>query len=256
LRPSCTVPSRPACATPTRPAGIALGVAQYRRWRGPHGGRGGIGARSRAAVAGRIPVSADGEVDRGRRKGQHGEVGSSIGVSRGGVEHQRGLSTAVAAQWRSSPVLGRKSDGWRQWSGSGHRALRRSSRMEWWPREKSGGFTSAEAAERGQSATVVWHARTPGVAASDSNSGTRLRSPGGNAALGHGWLERHGRSAWLRTRRRRCRADDFNAVGARGLVAWRARTRRTEPPRAANQHAACGRLATNRRAAHFSAFPK
>jgi hypothetical protein len=128
--------------------------------------------------------------------------------------------------------------------------------MEWWPREKSGGLTGAEAAECGQSATVVWHARTLSMAASDSNSGTRLRSPGGDVALGHGWSERHGRSAWLRTRRRRYRADGFNAVGTRGLVAWRARTQWTEPPHAANQHAACGRLATNRRAPHVSAFPK
>jgi hypothetical protein len=71
----------PACATLVLPAGIELGTAQYRRWRGPRGGRGGIGSRSRAAVAGRIPASADGEVDRGRWLGQHGEVGSSIGVS-------------------------------------------------------------------------------------------------------------------------------------------------------------------------------
>jgi hypothetical protein len=42
-------------------------------------------------VAGRIPASADCEVDHGRRLGQHSEVGSSIGVSRGGVAHRRGL---------------------------------------------------------------------------------------------------------------------------------------------------------------------
>jgi hypothetical protein len=98
------------------PASTALGAAQYQRWHGPHRGKGGIGARSRAAVAGRIPASADGEVDRGWRLGQHGEVGSLIGVSWGGVAHRRGLSAAEA--WRrSSPVLGRRSGGWRRWSG-------------------------------------------------------------------------------------------------------------------------------------------
>jgi hypothetical protein len=61
------------------------------------------------AVAIRIPASVDGEVDRGRQLGQHGEVGSLIGVSRGGVAHRRGLSAVAAAQRRSSPVLGRRS---------------------------------------------------------------------------------------------------------------------------------------------------
>jgi hypothetical protein len=68
-------------------------------------------------VAGRIPASADGEVGRGRLLGQHGEVGSSVGVSRGGVPHRRGLSVVVAARQRSSPVLGRRSGRWRRWSG-------------------------------------------------------------------------------------------------------------------------------------------
>jgi hypothetical protein len=68
-------------------------------------------------VASRIPVSTDGEVDRGQRLGQHGDMGSSIGVSRTGVAHRRGLSAAVAARWKSSPVLGRTSGGWRRWSG-------------------------------------------------------------------------------------------------------------------------------------------
>jgi hypothetical protein len=68
-------------------------------------------------VAGRISASVDDVVDQGRRLGQHGEVGSSIGVSRGGVVHRRGLSTAAAARRRSSPVLGQRSDGWRRWSG-------------------------------------------------------------------------------------------------------------------------------------------
>jgi hypothetical protein len=98
-----------------RYAGVACwhntGHAQYRRWRGPHGGRGGIGAQSRAAVAGRIPGLANGEVDRGRRLGQHGEVGSSIGVSQGGVAHRRGLSAVAVAQRRSSPMLGWRSGG-------------------------------------------------------------------------------------------------------------------------------------------------
>jgi hypothetical protein len=66
-------------------------------------------------VVGRIPALADGEVDGGRRLGQHGEVGSSIEVSWGGVAHRRGLS--AVALWRSSMVLGRRSGGWRRWSG-------------------------------------------------------------------------------------------------------------------------------------------
>jgi hypothetical protein len=101
-------------AAGSRPAGTALGAAQYRRWRGPHEGRGGSGVWSRAVVAGRIPASTDGEVARGRWLGQHGSVGSSIGVSREGVAHQRGLS--VARRW-SSPVLGWRSGEWRRWSG-------------------------------------------------------------------------------------------------------------------------------------------
>jgi hypothetical protein len=68
-------------------------------------------------VAGWSPASADGEVDRGRRLGKHGVVGSSIGVSQGGVVHWRGLSAAAVAQRRSSPVLGRRSGGWCKWSG-------------------------------------------------------------------------------------------------------------------------------------------
>jgi hypothetical protein len=68
-------------------------------------------------VASRIPASADGEVDRRWRLGKHGEVGSSIGVSRGGVVHQRELSAATVARRSSSPVLGRRSGGWRRWSG-------------------------------------------------------------------------------------------------------------------------------------------
>jgi hypothetical protein len=84
-------------AAGSRPAGTALGAAQYRCWRGPRGGRGGSGVRSRAAVADRIPASANNEVDQGRQLGQHGAVGSSIGVSQGGVAHRRGLSAAVTA---------------------------------------------------------------------------------------------------------------------------------------------------------------
>jgi hypothetical protein len=122
--------------------------------------------------------------------------------------------------------------------------------------QRRDGLTGTEVAEHGQSATVAWHARTPGVAASDSNGGARLRTPGGDAALRHGWSKRHGRSAWLRTQRRRCQADGFNAVDARILAVWRACTRRTEPPHSANQHVVCGRLATDRRAPHVSAFPK
>jgi hypothetical protein len=110
------LPGRPVRAVGSQPVGTALGTAQYRCWRSPRRGRGGSGVRSRAEVAGRILALADGEVDRGRRLGQHGEVGSSIGVSRGGVAHRRGLSTAVLARRRSSPVLGRRSGGWRRWS--------------------------------------------------------------------------------------------------------------------------------------------
>jgi hypothetical protein len=43
-------------------------------------------------------------------------------------------------------------------------------------------------------------------------------------------------------------------VGARGQAAWQARTRWIEPPRSANQHAVCGRLAADRRAPHASSF--
>jgi hypothetical protein len=68
-------------------------------------------------VAGQILASVDGEVDLGRRLGQHDEVGSSIGVSRGGVVHRRGLSAVAAARRRSSPVLGRRSGGWHRWTG-------------------------------------------------------------------------------------------------------------------------------------------
>jgi hypothetical protein len=68
-------------------------------------------------VGGRIPASANGEVDQGRRLGQHGAVGSSILVSRGGVAHRRGLSTVAAARRWSSPVLGRRNCEWRRWSG-------------------------------------------------------------------------------------------------------------------------------------------
>jgi hypothetical protein len=68
-------------------------------------------------VAGQIPASANGKVDRGWQLGQHGVVGSSIGVSQGGVAHRRGLSAAVMAQRWSSPVLGWRSGEWRRWSG-------------------------------------------------------------------------------------------------------------------------------------------
>jgi hypothetical protein len=92
-----------AVAVLLRYAGVACwhntGHEQYRRWRGPHGGRGGIDAQSRAAV------------DRGRRLGQNGEVGSSIGVSQGGVAHWRGLLAVAVAQRKSSPVLGWRSGG-------------------------------------------------------------------------------------------------------------------------------------------------
>jgi hypothetical protein len=43
--------------------------------------------RAGAMVAGRIPTSAVGEVGRGQRLGQHGEVGHSIEAPRGGATH-------------------------------------------------------------------------------------------------------------------------------------------------------------------------
>jgi hypothetical protein len=52
--------------------------------------------------------------------------------------------------------------------------------------QRRGGLTGAEAAQCGRSATVAWRAQTSGVAASDSNGGTRLQTPGGDGALGHG----------------------------------------------------------------------
>jgi hypothetical protein len=73
--------------------------------------------RAGAAVAGQIPASAAGEVGRGWRLGQHGEVGDSFEAHRGGEAHRRGLSAVAAARWRGSLVLGRRSGRWHRWSG-------------------------------------------------------------------------------------------------------------------------------------------
>jgi hypothetical protein len=68
-------------------------------------------------VASRIPVPAVGEVGWKQRLGQHGIVGNSIEVSRGGVAHRKGLSVAVVTRRRSSSTLGGRSGGWHGWLG-------------------------------------------------------------------------------------------------------------------------------------------
>jgi hypothetical protein len=75
-------------------------------------------------VASRILASAISEVGQGWQLGQHGKVGNSIEVHRGGEAHRSGLSTVAVARWRGSPVLGRRSTGALWWS-SGMRRRRR-----------------------------------------------------------------------------------------------------------------------------------
>jgi hypothetical protein len=70
-----------------------------------------------AVVVGRIPALAVGEVGWERQLGQHDIMGNSIEASRGGVAHQRGLSTVVVTQRRRSSTLGGRSGGWHRWSG-------------------------------------------------------------------------------------------------------------------------------------------
>jgi hypothetical protein len=53
-------------------------------------------------VAGQSLASVDDEVDRGWWIGQHGEVGSSIGVSRGGVAHWALWRSLRMEQWCST----------------------------------------------------------------------------------------------------------------------------------------------------------
>jgi hypothetical protein len=83
-------------------------------------------------VASRIPVSAANEVGRGRRLGQHGEVGNSIEAHWGGEAHRRGalgsgggstegLANALPEERRMAPVVGLEGTGESWWS----------SRMKW-----------------------------------------------------------------------------------------------------------------------------
>jgi hypothetical protein len=104
-----------------------------------------------------------------------------------------------------------------------------------------GGLIGTEAAERGRSATVAWRAWTPGMAVSDSNGGTRLRTPSGDATLGHG----SGGDAASDT-------GDGTVRTAAGRLNTCAMHVRTAPLMAANQGAVRSDNATDERAPHVS----
>jgi hypothetical protein len=120
-------------------------------------------------VSDRIPASAVGEVDQGRRLGQHGEVATQLGPFRRKVAHRRRLS-AVSTTAREVVDGGGPSV-------RSARRRRRKVRRGGRPRRRTGAaaLTGAEAVKRVRAAPVAWRAQTRAVG-SGTGSGASDRA--------------------------------------------------------------------------------
>jgi hypothetical protein len=136
---------------------MAHGPPQNRHWRGPRGGKGGVGARSRGG--GVWPDSGVGRLRGGSGKAarQHDEVATRLGPFRGKVAHRRRLSTAATTVGEvvngGGPSV---RSAWRR-----RREVRRGGQ----PRRRTGAaaLTGVEAVKHGGMAPVAWRAQTRAV---------------------------------------------------------------------------------------------